>query len=68
MNKDEWLDYGVANNFVSKPSCYFHDTLPLTWEEDRDENLGDECIIVARVYQSPEEAEAVISNNTREEG
>lgn len=54
MTFDEWLSIGERNGWTSDPKCYFHDSLPLTEEEDDEIGEGgDPCIHVLRLYPDP---------------
>jgi hypothetical protein len=47
----EWIEYGVTNGWVSEPSCFHHDLLPTTEEEDVAMEEGDDpCIHVLRLW------------------
>jgi len=51
MNIDEWIKLGYDNGWMSIPSCYYHDMLPLSDEEEADlEEDGETCVTVARIY------------------
>lgn len=51
MTFDEWLAYGMENNYCGPPVCLTHDGEPLT-EEEMDEfaDGGDPCLHVIRPY------------------
>jgi hypothetical protein len=52
MEYEEWLEYGWQQGWVSPPTCYTHDGLPMT--EDEDEEFGegfDPCVYIIRVYE-----------------
>ena len=59
---DTWLAYGIDNKWALYPTCYIHDGVPTTDEEEEEmEEGGDPCMHVVRVFSSPEEFdEAVI--------
>ena len=47
----EWIEYGIAQGWVTEPTCYNHDQLPVTVEEAADmEEGGDPCINVMRLW------------------
>ena len=51
MTRDEWLDKGFAKGWISIPTCYYHDMLPISDEEEAilDED-GEICMTVVRLY------------------
>ena len=51
MTKEEWLDKGFAKGWISIPTCYYHDMLPISDEEEAilDED-GEMCMTVVRLY------------------
>ena len=53
MTFDEWLGMGIDNGWVSEPSCYMHDTPPLTDEEAKDyyEDGNDPCLYILRIWE-----------------
>lgn len=52
MEFREWLDYGVDKGWLSEPTCYFHDTLPLSEEEEMEiDEDGETCLSVSRFYE-----------------
>ena len=47
----EWFEYGASKGWVSPPSCYHHDMLPTTEEEDAAMEEGDDpCINILRLW------------------
>ena len=51
LDFQEWLEFGIANGWVANPSCYFHDSIPATDEEEAEiDEGGDPCINVIRVW------------------
>jgi hypothetical protein len=69
MSLSEWLDYGIANKFVSAPFCEVHEGIPLTLVEEQalDEGVDPDeiCVTAMRVYKTLDEATAVIENNPK---
>ena len=52
MDFFEWRDYGVEQGWMSHPVCYFHNTLPLTEEEEMEiDEAGETCLPVSRFYE-----------------
>ncbi len=56
---DEWLAIGKANKWVSDSVCSTHDSIPVTPDEDAEFEEGDPCIHVLRLFESPEDYDAV---------
>lgn len=47
----EWLDYGIAQGWISEPTCYHHDPLPMTEQEVLEmEEWDDICLNVVRIW------------------
>lgn len=47
----DWVEYGISNGWIAKPSCYHHDAIPCTYEEELEmEEGGDPCLSVIRVW------------------
>lgn len=58
---DEWMSIGIQNKWCGPPVCYTHDGLPLAHVEEDIFNEGDDpCIHIVRMYESPEQAEAIV--------
>ena len=50
MTFDEWLEYGIKNNYCSQPVCETHDGIPLTDTElDLWDSGTDPCATVVRL-------------------
>jgi len=54
MDFQEWLQYGIDNNWCGPAVCYTHDGLPTSIAEDEEWEEGDPCIHIARLYESRE--------------
>lgn len=67
MNFDDWLAYGIDNKWCHLPLCSAVDVLPMTIDEELEEELGYEpSIYLTRFYDTPEqwaEGEAYIKSN-----
>jgi hypothetical protein len=50
MTYDEWVSYGMHNDFVGPAVCLTHDGLPTTDDEDKAFEEDDICIHVLRLY------------------
>lgn len=60
MTFDEWLEYGMSQQWVGMAVCSTHDGTPLSAAEVDEFEQGDEpCVHVLRLYDSPEHAAAV---------
>ena len=47
----KWLDIGVENGWISKPTCATHDWLDMTDEESNEWDEGfDPCIPAVRLW------------------
>ena len=54
MTYEEWISIGEREGYVSQPTCYFHDMLPMTASEEEEiDEGGDPCITVLRLYPDP---------------
>lgn len=52
MNYFEWRDLGIANKWISEPFCDTHDTGPMTEEEEKSwEDGQDPCMFVFRIWE-----------------
>lgn len=48
---EEWIDFGVANEWISRPYCGTHDVTPMTPEEEAEWDDGsDPCSVLVRVW------------------
>ena len=48
---DEWLAFGIDHKWCLYPTCYIHDGLPTSDEEEEElEQGGDPCIYAVRVF------------------
>jgi hypothetical protein len=59
---DEWLQEGLDLNFCGPAICYPHDGLPLTIQEEQE--FGDPCIHILRLYEDEETKLAVEENHS----
>lgn len=50
MTYDDWVEFGIANNYCSEPFCATHDNWPLhPSEEDELEQGYDPCHVMIRL-------------------
>lgn len=50
VDRYDWLNYGIANGWISAPFCYTHDQAPMTEAEAEEFDEGwDPCITALRV-------------------
>jgi hypothetical protein len=51
MEFSEWVEVGIANNWITEPFCNTHDGDPyMTSEEEQDwEDGGDPCLPVFKI-------------------
>lgn len=51
MTKDEWIDFGMRAGYCGEPTCFNHDGVELSAEEElADEaDLLDRCMFVIRI-------------------
>lgn len=49
MSFTEWLTYGTQNNFCGTLICYNHDGVPMTPEEEQD---NEPCVPILRLYDT----------------
>lgn len=55
LSFDEWLNFGIKNNWISPISCATHDGVPSTEEEESSwEDGGDPCQFVVRIWNDGE--------------
>jgi len=59
-NFTEWLNYGIANNFCGTLICYNHDGVPMTSEEEQDE---EPCVPIIRIYDTKQQKNDVENNH-----
>lgn len=60
MNFNQWLEYGLKQNWCSPPVCEIHDGTPLSESESNEfENGSDPCIHIIRLYNDVEMKNAV---------
>jgi len=51
-NRNQWLRHGQEMGWISAPNCYWHDTIPLSDEEEAILDEEDElCVLVVRIYE-----------------
>lgn len=47
----EWVDYGIAQGWISEPTCYNHDILPMNDSEAEMMDDGDDpCLQIIRLW------------------
>ena len=62
---DDWLAYGIAQNWCGPTVCYMHDGLPTSLAEDIEIEDGfDPCLHILRLYEAPEERLMVEDNHS----
>ncbi len=62
---DAWMELGLLRGFVGPPVCSTHDGIPMTLEEEKWFEDGDDpCIHVIRPYESPEQKKEVEENHS----
>lgn len=66
MNFDEWVTYGMKQNWCGPPVCETHDGLPISKAEEEDmyDNGDDICIHIMRLYAEPEQRLLVEDNHS----
>jgi hypothetical protein len=64
MTFDEWLKFGIENDWVGPSVCYTHDGLPTSEIEDEEWQENDPCIHVLRLYESVEAKQAIEANHS----
>ena len=56
MTKEEWINYGIEQKFISEPDCERHKGFPMTAEEEAEiDEGGDPCFVVMRLFDSVEQ-------------
>lgn len=56
MDFEDWLEYGVANGYITSPYCDTHDGIPVTPEElDKWDEGDDPCHHSVRLIAGHEE-------------
>jgi hypothetical protein len=63
MMFDEWLQYGLDQNWCGPSVCYTHDGVPTTGEEEDLMYEEDPCIHIIRLYQDEATKLAVEENH-----
>jgi len=49
---NEWVTYGIEKGWCGPPVCSTHDGLPMSEQEDKDFDEGqDPCIHIVRMYE-----------------
>lgn len=62
---DAWLEQGRREGWCGPVVCVCHDGVPTSSEEDElDEEWGEVCIPMVRVYDSPEVRVGVEANHS----
>jgi hypothetical protein len=64
MNYEEWVKYGVDNNWCGPAVCYTHDGLPTSLEEDEEFDESDPCIHIIRLYEDVVKKQEVEDNHS----
>lgn len=61
LNFMEWLNYGTEHNFCGTFVCYNHDGVPMTPEEEQDE---EPCVPIIRIYDTVKQKNDVENNHS----
>ena len=63
---DEWVAFGVQQNWCGPPVCEIHDGTPMSAAEEEDmyDNGDDVCIHIIRLYAAPEHRLMVEDNHS----
>ena len=64
MTFDQWLKFGMENDWVGPSVCYTHDAVPTTAQEDENWEEDDPCVHILRLYESSEVKTAVEENHS----
>ena len=64
MTFEEWLKFGIENDWVGPSVCYTHDGVPTTELEDTNWEEDDPCVHILRLYESVEVKNAVEENHS----
>lgn len=64
MNFDEWVKYGLDNNWCGPAVCYTHDGLPTSQAEDDEFEEADPCLHIIRLYEDEEQKKAIEENHS----
>lgn len=59
MDFNEWLKYGMDNNWCGPAVCETHDGLPMSEAEYEEFYESDPCIHILRLYIDEDHARAV---------
>ena len=59
---DTWIRQGMAQGWCGPPVCFTHDGLPASEAEDNDN--GDPCLHIIRLYQDAEAKTAIEANHS----
>jgi hypothetical protein len=60
VNIEEWLAYGIAQDYCGPAVCSTHDGTPTSEEEEEQfEDGADPCVHVVRLYESADVKRAV---------
>jgi len=64
MTFDEWVNYGMSQQWYLPPVCETHDGTPLAPEEEAQFEIGDDiCVHIIRVCE-PHQHQAIYNNST----
>lgn len=61
LNFTDWLNYGIQHNYCGTLVCYNHDGVPMTVEEEQDE---EPCVPILRIYDTVEQKTEVENNHS----
>jgi hypothetical protein len=64
MNFDEWVKYGLDNNWCGPAVCYTHDGLPTSQAEDDEFEEADPCLHIIRLYEDEDQKKAIEENHS----
>lgn len=64
MNFDEWVKYGLDNNWCGPAVCYTHDGLPTSQAEDDEFEEADPCLHIIRLYEDEGQKKAIEENHS----
>lgn len=61
LTAEAWIEYGMRNGWCGPPVCFSHDGIPLTEEEELDE---DACATIVRLYDDAMMRDEVEQNHS----
>lgn len=62
--QDQWIELGIKMGWSGPPVCISHDGLPMSLEEEENEELDDICIVIMRPYEDEYHKVAVEENHS----